>query len=473
MVPRTARNSSARTWMQSSAIHAGRQYLYAAGRVAALLAQRRELSPVQAIAAVARAICEFAGDRAAAIEFLNRIRSAQWHRRSAVVAWGDFDQRAVIAGFSGGRLELARLAVFGLAGQGVVGPGNNPAERKHRDALFQRYLAEIMREGFDLQRLARVASRVLADREVSADGVLSGMLRSVVSQRESELHAAQVHEEVEADNAAASMSGVQNNTGFFTREQVRGMLSRLAMKFDDHVSHYEELGAREALKNIKDLVRRYPVHLEASISKHYEDAQERFSARCGAWRKTIDELATRGEAAARSGDERTSKWVIRRLHAIHALRGSLLNEAHLEELVARIQAAEADVEVEEAAAALLERERAIAAEIRQLAAAVRKFHAVARRHPAEHPAYRAAADAYRAAVHEVARHDQEWLTGVFMQLEDLVTEMHDTSGRAEVQINAFIDNVRTALLDLRKEIREIHSERLDAGLGGTKPGSGP
>ena len=358
--------------------------------------------------------------------------------------------------FPGGWLTLARLAAFGMPGQG------QSFNQKHRDALYQRCASEIQREALDLPRLQRVAHRVLGNREVAPDSILVGMLRTLINQKESELRAAaalQQHPTTET-SATASLSTAQHGTGFFTREQVRGMLTRLVQKFEDHVSHYEELAARECMHGIEELGRKYPVHIEAALIDRYRQAHSDFAARCAQWRKAIDGLASRGEHAADDGDERTAAWVIRRLHAIHALRPGLLDEYRLNELCKQIQAAEDTVEEREAAEELISREKEIAAEIRSLAQAVRRFHNIARHHAPESEEFRAAADAYRAAVQQVNSHDQAWLTSVFMELEDIGSELHRDS-QAETQINSFIDELRSALIRIREEIRAIHAERLD------------
>lgn len=393
--------------------------------------------------------------RALALILLVELRRQGWLRPSARIPFDILDGPACPAALRGPLREPARLALFGPPGQGRM------TDQKHREAVYQRLSAEILREGFDLQRLARVASRVMCDREVCADPILTGMLRSVISQRESDLRSALEAVSVADAPAPEPRESAETFSGFFTREQVRNILQRLQLKFDDQISHFEESGALDTLKAMRDLARRYPVHVEPLLIRHYEDTYAGFRDRCVHWRQTIEKLAKRGAEAGRNGDEQTANWVIRRLHAIHALRGSLLSEAHLEGLCRNIQTAEDSYEEFEAAESLLAREREIAAEIRQLAAAVRKFHEVARTHPQESPAFRVAAERYRKAVQEIQRHDQEWLTGVFMELEDLVSEMHDNTGEAEGQINDFVERLRLALVQMHKEIRRIHGEKLD------------
>ncbi|MDX2200516.1 MAG: hypothetical protein SF069_16295 [Phycisphaerae bacterium] len=419
-----------------------------------------ELVPSRVARAAARAL-----PREAAAEFLRRLRGLGLVRSGARVAVDVLDGPACRAAFPGSWGLLARLAVFGLPGQG------QSFDKKHRDALFQRFSSEIMREGVDLPRLQRIAQRVLGHRDVAPDAVLVAMLRSIVTQKEAELRVQQQHlhqqqhdqqvQQAQQSAPAAPTTPSPHSTVFFTREQVRGMLQRQAQKFEDHTSQYEELAAENCLRAIEELGRKYPVHIESAAIQHYREAHEAFLQRCAAWRQAIEGLAERGEEAAAAGDERTAAWVIRRLHAIHALRPGLLNEPRLDALCKKIQQAEDTTEEREAAEELIAREKEIAAEVRGLAQAVRRFHNVARQHAPESVEFKAAADDYRAAVRAVHAHDQEWLTSIFMELEDLVSEVHDDSGQAESQINTFIDHVRTALIRIRDEIRSIHAERLD------------
>lgn len=422
-------------WMYADAVRALRARHEASGA----------LAPLQVIRSVFRVL-----PRPVRGEWLTFVRRQGWHRRSNVVSCVGFESLSRSQWRLGGGRELLRLAVFGLPGQGKM------TDQKHRDALFQRYSAEIMRESQDLARLQRTAQRVLGNREVTADVLLVGMLRAVVSQREAELRMAS-----QVKDTSAPAQGPVAGTEFFTKEQVVGMLQRLGHKFEDQVAHFEELAAGETLSQIKNLAKRYPVHISEETPKRFEAAFARFRARCAEWRATIDQLAERGVKTAEAGDEHKAAWIIRRLHAIHAMRGALLHEAHLDELCRKIQKAEDSYEEQEAAHLLIAREKEIAKEVKGLAAVVRQFHQVAREQGPESPAFRVAAERYRKAVQEVVQHDQDWLTGVFMELEDLVSEMHDTTGEAENQINEFVNRVRTAILQTREEIRQIHAEQLD------------
>lgn len=343
-------------------------------------------------------------------------------------------------------------------------------DQKSREATFQRCSSEILREGLDLARLSRVASRVLCMREVASDRILAAMLRGVISQRESELRRLLPHG---PDGDVAQETAQRYTAEFFTKEQVRGMLQRLQLRFDDAVAHYQESAATDVLKQIEELARRYSVHVDPAVVQHYRDALEACRKRCNDWRKSVEKLAEQGVAVAAAGDEVRANWIIRRLHAVHAIRGEVLPEAHLQELVARIRAAEDVSEEQEAVQELHDRERQIADEVKQLATAIRRFHEIARSHPPESPAFRVAAERYRQAVRDVQHHDQEWLTGVFMELEDLVAGVHDTHGKVEGELDAFIEQVRRALVQMRREIREIHEEKLDQFMSAQEPGAAP
>lgn len=343
-------------------------------------------------------------------------------------------------------------------------------DQKSREAFYQRYSSEILREGLDPGRLTRVAARVMCAREVASDSILGAMLRGVIATREGELRA-QTEATCAANQTEHAREATQRfSAEFFTKEQVRGMLQRLQLRFDDAVAHYAETAATEMLKQIEELARRYSVHVDQAVVQHYRDAFEACRQRCANWRKAVEQLAEQGIAAGCAGDEVKANWIIRRLGAIHALRGEVLNEAHLQELVCRIRAAEDDCEEQEAAQALRQREQEIALEVKQLALAVRKFHEVAQSHTPDSPAFRVAAERYRKAIEDVQHHDQEWLTGIFMELEDLVAGVHDTGGTVEGELDLFIERVRRTLVHMRQEIRQIHAEKLDQFLTPPAPG---
>lgn len=149
--------------------------------------------------------------------------------------------------------------------------------------------------------------------------------------------------------------------------------------------------------------------------------------------------------------------------AIHTLLPGLLPDRHLQELRDEITHGGEEHEHRQAARELIARERVVAAEINQLAAAIHRFHEVARQVPHDAEAYRQAEAAYQQAVRETRTHDAEWLADLMLELDSLLAELHDTSGKAEAQVSRFIDSVRTALIRMRHEIREIHGGGNRAG----------
>lgn len=354
--------------------------------------------------------------------------------------------------------EVARIALFGPGGQGRM------ADQKARDAIYERCVAEILREGLDQSRLDRVAARVMNSREVAIDTVLTGMLRAAIAQRSAEI--ARNSERPAAVQVEDHGGPGRPRAGSpeWTRLQVHGAAVRLVQRLEECIAHYQESSATEMLERLEKLANQYCDLVDPGLLERARNAYRVCRERTDRWRQMVDQLADWGVEAARCGDESRADWIVRRLHAVHALRGDVLNEPHMLALCAKIRQAEDAVHDQEALQALRERERKIAAELRQLALTIREFHNVARAWPPESAEFRAAAEQYRAAVRDVKHHDQEWLTSMFMELEDVIGELHDHAEQAHGHVDLFIDRVRHALLKMRAEIREIHAEKLDGFL---------
>ena len=155
----------------------------------------------------------------------------------------------------------------------------------------------------------------------------------------------------------------------------------------------------------------------------------------------------------------TAAWLTRRIWAIHALFPILLPEETARAHQDRIARISDEHEQRESARDLLIRERAVAAEIKKLAAIIHHFHEVTEGMEPDDPEYRTAEQSYHAAVLAVRGHDNEWLTGLLLELETLLEEVHDASGRAEAQVDRFLASVRSALAQMRREIHTIRTER--------------
>ncbi|MCG3128842.1 MAG: hypothetical protein CHACPFDD_03738 [Phycisphaerae bacterium] len=80
-------------------------------------------------------------------------------------------------------------------------------QARHREAIFERWRSDILREAIDLETLARVAARMGHDPDVRADAVLESELRGVLAEKEAELKA--IRRRLDVDDApTAPGSGV-------------------------------------------------------------------------------------------------------------------------------------------------------------------------------------------------------------------------------------------------------------------------
>ena len=389
---------------------------------------------------------------------LRHLSSLGWLAPDAVIPFDILDAPDCPPPFRGPQRELVRLAVFGLPGQGLAW------RDKHRHDLYQRLCAEILRTAVDNASLDAVASRTLSHPEVAGDPMLSSMLRSFIAERDASLRAERITpgEAYErAAHASKLRSGFSQHSicDFPTREELRDTHARLQHEFDRLLAQFEVTRAEQTLDRMRDLRRRFPVHIPAADLQRSEEQYDRLLRRVAQYRRQIETLADRGADAARAGDLETAGWIARRLDAIHTLLPSLLTEQQVAALREQIDRSGAEHENEEAARELTERKHAVATRIRHLAGVVQRFHDIANRLPPEHNAYRRAEANYRHALDEIRGLDTEWLTGLVLELETLLDDLDDPTGRMHDQLDQFIANVRTALNRLCLEIRARQRSR--------------
>ncbi|HOO18476.1 MAG TPA: hypothetical protein PLU99_15395 [Phycisphaerae bacterium] len=333
---------------------------------------------------------------------------------------------------------------------------------KHRDAVYQTLCAQIVREATDLQSLAASAARLLGHPDVSSDPMLGAMLRGFIAEREAYLRQARVlaHPEQAQDKSQLKKPFEQlGSTEFPTKARVLKALLSSRHEFEVSLAEYNEADARRALQNIEDLGRRFPVHVEAAVVRDCRQKFEAFVARCERYRQQVEQVAAQAVEAARRGEPKTADWLLRRLRAIHALTPVLLSAERFEAIAQQIQRVSQKHAQREARAALIARERAVADRIKRAGAAIYRFHKASAELPPESEEYQRAEAAYNAAVEEVRSLDTDWLTGLLLDLETYLDDLHDPEGRTEMQLDRFIGTVRVALRQLRQEIRAITAAR--------------
>ncbi len=410
-----------------------------------------ELSPRLIAQTVAGALPKSLGDK-----LLGCLAAAGWLSPDATIPSDVLDGPDCPRDLSGELREVARLAVFGLPGQGV------PYREKHREDIYQQLCSEIMSAAVDEASLQSVALRAMNHPDVASDGVLAAQLRSFITEREAALRAAMTPAENEALKAQRSKVHAAFEApawrAFPTREELLLAFGRMQREFDGYLAQFEESRARQVLERMRELRRRYPVHLPAADLQRCEEQYDQLLKRAGLYRRQIPELAARGAAAAREGDEQTAAWVLRRLQAIHTLLPNLLPLPQLEQLRGEIAQSSKLRETQEAQREFIEAQREVATKIRDLAGVIHRFHELAGKLPPEHEAYRRAEANYRRAVAEIRGLDTEWLTGLVLQLETLMEDLDDPADQVQNQLDDFIARVRTALNRLCLEIRAWQSK---------------
>jgi len=388
--------------------------------------------------------------------FLRCFGKLGWLEPRAVVPFDVLERPDCPPLLRGPGRELARLALFGLPGQGV------PYREKRRQDLYQQFCSEIMRTAVDTESLRGIAERALNHPEVQADTLLSGMLRSFIAQREAALRAERTtpDEQYLRTLHRSKLRRAFEPAGRCdvpTREELLASFGRLLADFDRYLAQFEETRAGAVLEKMQELRRRYPVHIAALDLQRCEEQLDRLRKRAGTYRRQINQLAEQAADAAQRGDEKTAAWVVRRLEAINSLLPSLLPRDELERLREEITRRGRQRETEEAAQEFTARQQEVMARIKNLAGVVHRFYQLAQRLPPEHEAYKRAEQNYRRAVAEIRRLDTEWLTGLVLQLEALLEDLEDPDGRMQSQLDEFIAAVRTALNNLCLEIRAWQS----------------
>ncbi len=347
---------------------------------------------------------------------------------------------------------------------------------KHREATYQQLCAQVLREARDLPALAASAGRALSHPDVSRDPVLEAMLRSFVAEQQA-LLAAQRPKSPEEQAAETSKLEkpfeVRASCEAPTRAQIIKGLRELQHEFESHAAEYDESAAEYSLGKIRELGERYPVYVEATLVRRYEERFAQLTSHCALYRLQLEGVARQAVRAAAEGDAKTANWLFRRLRAIHALTPSLLPAFRFEQLRSEMERSESHHEHREALRGLIERERSVADTIKRAGAAIYRFHEVSRTTPPGSDEYARAEHAYRTAVNEVRALDTEWLTGLLLELESYLGDLEDPEQRAQAQLDRFIGTVRNALTKLRHEIRAIQDERRRTSDSGSFPTTRP
>jgi len=389
------------------------------------------------------------------------LASRGWLCSDARIPFDILDSPVASPDLCGGRRELVRVAVFGVAGEGMR------SDAKRREAIYQQRCAEIMREMRDLESLSYAAARALGHPEVHGNPVLFGMLRAFIAEREAEIRA-RAHLPGDAGDEEQEQAQAPARKAEFKlplRERVQAALSKLQFELESHLTAYNEAGARDVVSRLGDLRRRYPGHVEQDVVSRCEERTERMARHRDAFRAQLVDFAHEASEAAERGDQKTSSWIVRRLNAIHTLLPAVLPRERFEELRDEILQSSERQERHEVLHELVAREQAVGAEVKRLGVIVHRYRKLREEGSTEPDVLRQAEEEYRNATAEVRTHDDEWLADLIIELDCLLQDLHGPRARAEAQVDKFVNNVRTVLRQIREEIRIVQKER-SASPGG-------
>lgn len=347
---------------------------------------------------------------------------------------------------------------------------SNPHEVRHRELLYQRFSADIFREASDEQTLHNTANRILNRSEVQNDAELALQLRQLVQQREQELRErreAQRHRDAAptSDESGGSLNTVSSELSepaeqhAPSRVQIQAAVDRLRRELEERLAHFDIDGARSVLVRISDTRDRYADLVSPAVVERCKMDVAAAAKRHEELSAEIASLERRAVEAARRGDHEIAAAALKRLSSINAIRPALLSSERLEAARSAIAAGGDVQEAREISRELVARERAVAVELRAIARAIHEFHTVSRRAAVDDPDYALAHAAYRDALHNLKLHDKEWLADLIVELDELMDQLHDPTGRASMQVTHFIESVRHALRKIVAEVRAIHDER--------------
>lgn len=320
-----------------------------------------------------------------------------------------------------------------------------------------------MREAHDTSSLDAVSYRVLHHPDVCGDQILGGMLRAFIAEREGELRmrlaAARAENDLSSRILSDSAAASPGNRGTPSVSQIRGGFERLQHEFEERLVHFDLTTAGKIFIRIEEMQKRYPDAISMAVVGRCRVDLARVDTRRSQFCDEIEQLAKNAIESAERGDHDQAAKALQRLSSIHAAQPVLLPDSRFKAIRDQIEASGEHFEHREAAKALVARERDVAAEIKKLAEIVHSFHDVARRVPHNDPQFLAAEQAYRAAVKDIRHHDKDWLADLMIELDEMLEDLHDPTGRAETQVNQFIQSVRSALNQVIREIQDIAREQ--------------
>lgn len=354
-------------------------------------------------------------------------------------------------------------------------------ESKHRDTIYHQRCMEISREARDMASLTAAASQALNHPDVASDTVLTAMIRAFIAECEARLRIedAGPREPTHAESQLLRPFATPSAAAPATKDQVVGALSRLRLRLEEHLAHYNESGASEVMVGLWDLYERYPRWIDRSIIERCQAQVRRLASCRDEFRAHLDDLVSQARQAAQDGEEKTASWLARRLAAIHTLLPEVLPTARLEQVTQEIRRSCTRHDQREAIGELMARERAVADEIKRIGAMVHRSQKLGSQAESDPALALEARTELQRAIAELRTHNNEWLADLMLELDTLMDDLTDSDGRIHAQIDRFLKNVRGALIQLHEQVKAIQKERAaarsasDPPMNPSGPGSEP
>lgn len=372
---------------------------------------------------------------------------------------------------------------------------------KERDAVFQRWRSEILREARDLGSLERIGARALDDRDARDDAALQSLIRAELAQRRAEL----TREKQSQDAASAaqqprpkmrrgadtgarpSRPDVQprNDVGPRTSpnaapelqpeerpepprpilpppEPAQVAFDRLAQALSGWLQRNDESEALAVWGQMRAVQEESRGVIPAAALQPYEQQLGKLRTRLEHFCEQVAALVQEAVAASHAGDEQAVARLMRRLTAIHVTHPRLLDTAQLEDIRAKLVLAAEECADGVTTRRLVEREKAVTTEIERIAVAVHEFHRVVCAVPETSAEFRRAEATYLRVLQDVRAHDREWLAGFVLELADLLAEWTEPPLKAAKRIDHFLESIRRGLKRIHAEMGAIDTRRSEA-----------
>ncbi len=341
-----------------------------------------------------------------------------------------------------------------------------PSFARHRDQLFAQLSGQILREATDRLALERTSHRILHLSEVRSDPELERLLRACVGEREAEIRARQARflaDDSRTGRTAPAATPPSRAPAapepLMEKVHAAHEFQQCMRAFEDRLHLFDVPAAQRVLDQMEQLSRKHADVVSKPAMERCRVDIARGEMKKQQFVAEVEQLAHQAVHAASNGQIDTAARALRRLSSIHATKPSLVSDVMLDSVREQIAKAGQSADFREAARALVDREKSVMTELNQLASVIHEFHRVSHEIPHGAVEYVEAERRYFEAVRALRRHDKDWYADLIVETGDLLADLHDPTGRSSVQVERFLDSVRTSVREMVAEIRLIAAEQ--------------